>query len=365
MKILYVTTIGGTMRFFPDLIRQLVAEGHTVDIATNETLSPVPAVYLELGCACYHIDCTRSPIHKGNLRAIGQLRRLVAEQKYDIVHCHTPIAAMCTRLACRKARKKGTRVFYTAHGFHFYTGAPLKNWLLFYPVEKICAHMTDVLITMNQEDYRRAQKKMKAKKIAYVPGVGIDLKRFESIALDPQTKRAELQLPREGTWVLNIGELIPRKNQAMLIRVVAQLEDVCLTIAGAGDLQEELSSLIESLGVSDRVKLLGFRADIAELCACCDVFAFPSFHEGLPVSVMEAMASGKAVACSRIRGNTDLIDDNGGVMFDPHDMLSCKYAMEQILQLDLAQLGGYNAKKIQSFSIETVIDAMKELYGMN
>ena len=127
MKILYVTTIGGTMNFFNSFIKQLINEGHTIDIATNERNSKVPACYHEWGCKVHQIDTSRSPLNKGNVKAIRQLNFLVEQEKYDIVHCHTPVAAMCTRLACRKARKEGTMVFYTAHGFHFYKGAPLKN----------------------------------------------------------------------------------------------------------------------------------------------------------------------------------------------------------------------------------------------
>lgn len=167
MKILYVTTIGATMNFFREFVDELIKDGNTVDIATNETTSVVPEFYKNLGCKVYPIETSRSPLQKGNVVAINQIRKLVTEEHYDIVHCHTPIAAMCTRLACRKVRKQGTKVFYTAHGFHFYKGAPLKNWLLYYPVEKICAHFTDVLITINQEDYELAQKKMKAKKVVY------------------------------------------------------------------------------------------------------------------------------------------------------------------------------------------------------
>ena len=136
MKILYVTTIGITMGFFNPFIKDLIDKGHTVDIATNEKDSKVPACYKEWGCTIYPITTSRSPLNKDNIDAVKQLKQLVAKEKYDIVHCHTPVAAMCTRLACRAARKNGTRVFYTAHGFHFYKGASLKNWLLYYPVEK-------------------------------------------------------------------------------------------------------------------------------------------------------------------------------------------------------------------------------------
>ena len=152
MKILYVTTIGGTMRFFRSVIKELLDAGHVVDIAANEKTSPVAPCYREWGCTVHQIDPSRSPLNKGNLMAIKQIKKLVTENHYDIVHCHTPVAAMCTRLACRKARKSGTKVFYTAHGFHFYKGAPRKNWLIFYPIEKFCARWTDLLITINKFD---------------------------------------------------------------------------------------------------------------------------------------------------------------------------------------------------------------------
>lgn len=364
MKILYITTIGSTMSFFPDLLCTLIAEGHTVDIAANETISPVPAVYEEMGCRIYHIDCTRSPLNKGNLAAIRQIKQIVSQERYDIVHCHTPIAAMCTRLACRKVRKKGTKVFYTAHGFHFYQGAPLKNWLLFYPIEKVCAHFTDVLITMNQEDYARAKKKMKAEKIAYVPGVGINLKHFNDVVVDPVAKRREIGVPGDACLLLSIGELNENKNHSLVIRALAQIQDpnIHYVIAGRGIYQERLIALAKELNLSDHLHLLGYRQDIAELCKVSDVFCFPSFREGLPVSIMEAMACGMPVACGTIRGNTDLVDSNGGVLFDPHDVDSCKRAILQILQEDWEKLGAYNVEKIKGFDIGVVIERMRTLY---
>ena len=153
MKILYVTTIGNTMGFFTSIVEELLKAEHTVDVATNLNIGKLPDCYREWGCKIYPISCTRSPFNKGTIAAIKEIRKIVREGDYDIVHCHTPIAAMCTRLACRKLRKNGLKVFYTAHGFHFYKGAPLKNWLLYYPIECLCAHWTDTLITINREDH--------------------------------------------------------------------------------------------------------------------------------------------------------------------------------------------------------------------
>ena len=361
MKILYVTTIGGTMDFFESFIKQLLEEGNDVDIATNENSSKVPECYKEWGCTVYQIDTSRSPLNMGNIKAITQIKELVAKEKYDIVHCHTPVAAMCTRLACRKARKNGTKVFYTAHGFHFYKGAPLKNWMLYYPVEKICAHFTDVLITINQEDYALALKKMKAKRVKYVPGVGIDLSKFGQTTVDKIVKRKELGIPEEATLLLSDGELNEKKNHETVIRAIKDM-DVHYIIAGKGDLQEHLQNIIDGFGMTERVKLLGFRRDVAELYRAADIYVLPSIREGLNVSIMEAMASGLPVVCGQIRGNTDLIDKRGGALFESKSIVECKNAIEDVFNRNNEQLGKYNIQKIQTMSIERINTLMKGLY---
>lgn len=362
MKILYVTTIGITMRFFKSFVRSLLDEGHIVDIATNEVDSEVPHCYREWGCIIHPLDTSRFPLNKGNINAIKQIKRLVSENHYDIVHCHTPVAAMCTRLACRKARKHGTKVLYTAHGFHFYKGAPLINWLIYYPIEKICAHFTDVLLTINQEDFALAQKKMSAKRVEYVPGVGINLENFDSIRADVFAKRRELGIPEEATLLLSVGELNENKNHETVIRALSELKDVYYIVAGEGERRPYLEDLIRTLDLSHRVKLLGFRTDIVELCGAADAFVFPSHREGLSVSVMEAMACGLPVVCSKIRGNTDLIDENGGILFDPHSVEDCGKAIKGMLASDMKNKGAYNKEKIKGFSTDAVIARMTDIY---
>lgn len=354
------------MNFFNSYIKQLLDEGHKVDVATNGSSSKVPSCYREWGCAIYQIDTARSPLKKGNIRAIKQLKELVEKEKYDIVHCHTPVAAMCTRLACRSARKKGTKVFYTAHGFHFYKGAPLKNWVLFYPVERLCAHFTDVLITINKEDYALAQKKLKAKRVEYVPGVGIDLEKFGHAVVDKAAKRKELGVPEDATLILSVGELNANKNHETVIRAIEEL-DVYYIIAGKGELQDHLQNVIDSLGMTKRVKLLGYRTDVAELYKTADVYVLPSIREGLNASVMEAMSSGLPCVISRIRGNTDLIaDTEGGFLCDTFDRST--YAKninllsnEQSLR---EAMGQNNLANIKKFSTETVSKIVHKLYGL-
>ncbi len=361
MKILYITTIGGTMVFFPRLIQELISQGHTVDIAANITSSPVRDCYYEWGCKVYPLSCSRSPLDKGNLKAIKQIKKIVEENGYDIVHCHTPIAAACTRLACRGLRKKGVKVFYTAHGFHFYKGAPRKNWMIYYPVEKLCAHFTDVLITINQEDYALGQKKLKAKKVVYVPGVGIDLDKFEKSTVDKAEKRKELGIPEDAKVLLSVGELNENKNHETVIRGISDLP-VHYMIAGIGSKKASLLSLAESLGMSNRIHLLGYRKDVADLYRAADVFVFPSFREGLSVSLMEAMSCGLPCAVSKIRGNMDLIDENGGSLFDPYSIDSFREAAQKLLNMDLGPMGSRNKNFIKAFSLKTVIEKMLHLY---
>lgn len=322
------------MIFFKSLIRELLDDGHVVDIATNDTISPVPECYAEWGCNIYHMDWSRSPIDAGNIRSVEQLKGVLIRGEYDIVHCHTPIAAACTRIACKSFRKKGLRVIYTAHGFHFYKGAPAKNWLLYYPIEKICSNWTDVLITINREDYALAGKKLKAERIEYIPGVGIDTEMFRNTVIYRAQKRKEIGVPEDAFLVLSVGELNENKNHQLIVRAIAEIGDrnIHYAIAGKGDQKEALLTLAGKLGVEERLHLLGYRNDVAELYKTADVYALPSIREGLNVSVMEALASGMQCVVSRIRGNVDMVQDGvNGYYIDPFDVNTAVECIKKIV----------------------------------
>lgn len=318
MKILYTTTVGLSMIFFKEFIKELIDNGNTVDIATNENEHKVDDYYRELGCKVYQINWTRSPISKSSVTAAKELKQLLLKNDYDVVHCHTPIAGVCTRLACKGFRKKGLRVFYTAHGFHFYKGCPKMNRLVFYPIELICSHFTDILITINSEDYALAEKKMKAKHIKYVPGVGVDLNRFKNTTTDRIAKREELKIPKDAFLILSVGEHNENKNHELVIRAMAKLNnpDICYMIAGQGELTNHLISLAKEFKLEDRLFILGFRKDIAELHKASDLYVLPSKREGLNVSLIEACASELPCLASRIRGNVDIVNHNENELFD-------------------------------------------------
>ena len=355
MRILYVTTVGGTMGFFKSIIGELVKEGNVVDIATNEESRKVDDYYRELGCKIFPISTSRSPFSIGNVRAIKQIREI--SKDYDIVHCHTPLAGAATRIGCKGLRKKGLKVMYTAHGFHFYKGAPMKNWLIYYPIEKICAHWTDVLITINKEDYSLARKNMKAKQVEYVPGVGIDTKKYFDVITDRKKKREEIGVPKDAKVVLSVGELNENKNHRIVIEALGRINDQTIhyVIAGSGEQKENLESLAKKYNVN--LHLLGYRKDVSELYKCADLFVHPSLREGLPVVLMEAIASKINCICSNIRGSRDLVK-NG--LFDPTDVESVE---EQILRYFEEDNYIENYTYLKTFDLSCVNEEIKHFYN--
>lgn len=320
-------------------------------------------------CHAYHeLSFTRTPLSKGNLIAYRTLKKLMADEQFDVVHCHTPIAGMIARLAARKARKNGCKVFYTAHGFHFFKGAPRANWLMFYPVERICSRYTDVLLTINDEDYTCA-KKFHTKRVEHINGVGINLAKFETEpSLDERAKfRNSLGLDDQVVLMVSVGELNANKNQQCAIKALAQVDNQHLhyALCGRGPMEMELKRLAEELGVDERVHFLGFRNDIPFILSMADIFVFPSKREGLPVSVIEAMASGLPVVCSDVRGNRELIQskENGFICAcDDIDAFSEAIATLSADAELRAAVGARNKEKSKHYNEQEVMQRLTQIY---
>lgn len=321
----------------------------------------------------YDVNFSRSPLKKENIGAYRELKRIIDGEYFDIIHCHTPVGGALTRIAARESRKKGTRVFYTAHGFHFYKGAPLLNWILYYPIEKHLSKDTDVLITINHEDYEIAKTKFHAKKVAYIPGVGIDVEKFAntSSTIDRDKKRQELNIDGDTILLLSVGELNANKNHSIVIKALGDitrkyenLPKIVYAIAGSGPKAEELKQLAANNGVD--LQLLGYRNDISELLTAADLFILPSLREGLNVSLMEAMASGTPCICGCIRENTDLIDGKGGELCDTSDQHSVEKAIlkEFDRKSNWGEEGKYNQKKILNYDVSNVISEYSKIGGV-
>ena len=371
-KVLFVATVVKThiMEFhIPYLKMFKEMDWETAVAARNDYENPADCVipYCDI---YYNIPFERNPLKPGNLKAYKELKEVIDDGGYNIIHCHTPVGAMLTRLAAKQARKKGTRVFYTAHGFHFYKGAPAINWLLYYPVEKWLSRYTDVLITINKEDYERA-KTFKAGRVCYVPGVGIDLKKFDVGYVDKEQKRKEIGVAPDDFVLLSVGELIPRKNHEVVIRAMSvlkqsgNLEHIEYVICGRGAYEADLKKLAEELDVAGHIHFLGYRNDISEICNCADLFIFMSHQEGLPVALMEAMACGLPAVCSNIRGNTDLIDDGvTGLISDNTPEKLAEVINKMRNDTDLRdRLASAALQKIKQFDLSSVEDEMTKIYG--
>lgn len=274
------------------------------------------------GVVLHNIHFARSPLSKDNIAAYSELKNIIDSQRFDLIHCHTPTASILTRLAARGARKKGSVVMYTCHGFHFHNAAPKKNWMIYYPIEKFCSRFCDFIVTINKEDFNRA-KTFRAKNVRYIPGVGVDISRIKNTKVDKQAYKKSIGIPEDCVMLLSVGEMIERKNHEVIIRALGKLQNknIYYVICGKGPLKEHLENLAKELGVSENVVFLGFRRDIPELCNTADFSAFPSRIEGLGLAGIEAMAAGVPLVSSNVHGILDyVIDGKTGYACDPEDV---------------------------------------------
>lgn len=313
----------------------------------------------------FHMSATRKPTDiKNNLNALKQVISLINEYHYDFIHCHTPIGSIIGRLA---AFKTHTKIIYTAHGFHFFKGAPLKNWLLYYPAEWICSWMTDILITINKEDYERAKKHLHAKRVEYIPGVGVDVEKFATCYVDKKEKCKELGIPDDKFIILSVGELQERKNHRLVIDALVKMQnkDIFYLIAGQGTLWEDYENIIKSYGMENNIKLLGYRSDIDELCSISDCFVHTAFHEGLSVALLEAMASGLPVVGSDVRGVRDLVEcKRGGLLIKPKSIEELKIAIEKMHndKTFRQKCGQYNVDVVKKYYFKNIDKIMENVY---
>ncbi|WP_130858634.1 glycosyltransferase family 4 protein [Gracilibacillus phocaeensis] len=320
----------------------------------------------------YRIAIQRSPFHRSNLAAYKQLKEIIDQNHYTMIHCHTPFGGVLARLAARETRKQGTRVLYTAHGFHFCKGAPVANWLFYYPIEKYLSRYTDALILINQEDYELAKKhKFHATSIEHVHGVGVDTEKYKPI--DKQKKRElrkSLGYQADDFLLFYAAEFNKNKNQQLLVHAMAlvqeQVPNARLLLAGEGPLFEHCQQLASELGVVDRIDFLGFRKDIDQLLPMCDVGVASSLREGLPVNIMETMACGLPVVAVDNRGHRELIDHNksGWLLSSPHalDFANQLIDVSKMAETEL-MFGKHAREKIESlYTVDRILMEKRKVY---
>jgi Glycosyltransferase len=346
--------------FLVPYIVDLETSGNTVFCACSKTGFYFDVLQNKHGLSIEKIDFQRSPYDIRNVNAYKKLLKLVKKEKIDIIFCHEPVGGAMGRIVGHKCRCK---VIYMAHGFHFFKGAPKKS-MIYYAVEKWLSKYTDALITINQEDYDAAQGFF-ARNVYKTNGIGIDTSKFV-YSPDPHYLREELCLNDNSVVILSVGELIKRKNHRVVIQAISQLKNplVHYVIAGDGVLESKLKGLVDDLNLRQQVHFLGYRTDINQLCNAADIFILPSFQEGLSVALMEAMACGKPVIVSRIRGNVDIVDEEkGGLLADPYSIEEFKDAivfMNENKDLQV-KYGRYNLEKVKNYDLVEIRAQMRSI----
>lgn len=373
-KVLILTSVASMIdQFNIPNIKLLQNIGYEVHVACNfekgsscsfEKIEILKELLKKLNVKCYQINFERNILKIGNnLKAYKEVKNILIENKYKFLHCHSPIGGVIGRIAGHKTQ---TKVIYTAHGFHFFKGAPLINWLLYYPIEKYLSKYTDILITINQEDYKRART-FYAKKVEYIPGVGIDIEKIKNIKVNKKEKRMEFDLNEENVVLLSVGELNKNKNHSVVIKALAKINNpnIYYLICGQGNLKGELLNLVKKLNLEKNVKILGFRKDVYEIYKISDVFIFPSLREGLGLAALEGMSNGLPLISSNVHGINDYTEnEKTGYCVDRFNIEGFKNAIEKLaFNRELRQkMGSYNRKIVRKFDIHKVNKIIKNIY---
>lgn len=331
----------------------------------------------KLGIVLHHINIERSPyVFTHNTRAFLQLVKIVRQNDIKLVHCHTPVGGVLGRLVGIWCRKNNVKVIYTAHGFHFYQGAPLKNNTLYYIVEKFFARFTDVLIVINDEDYISAKglRLRRGGRVCKIPGVGLDVEKFQPLTADErQAKRKELGIGEDEYFLVSVGELNENKNHMVVLRALSRmkqdkhrLNNIKYGICGSGFYKDNMPVWIKQLQLEDTVELFGYRHDVAEIVGCADAFIFPSIREGLGMAALEALAMGIPVIASDNRGTREYMQHkNNGYVCHCHDIDGFVKGIEYIHDLneyDRERTRSCCRQSVRSFDKRRTNKIMERIY---
>jgi glycosyltransferase EpsD len=362
-KVLFVASTFKHLRaFHVPYIKMLQDNGVLVDSAANDIqfAEEVPSRNTK-------VPISRSPFSYKNISAILQLRKQIKAENYDLLHCHTAMGSVVARIAAASLRNR-PKVIYTAHGFHFFKGGPIKNWLLYFPMEWLLSFITDVLITINREDSHIAEKYLKSKQNFLLDGVGLNTSKFDAVTSSNEEIRLNNGFETDQILVLYVAEYIPRKNHRFLLELVKRnaVPNCVFLLAGRGELLEEVSKEISDYHLENQIKILGFRTDIAEIIKMCDFGISLSKQEGLPMNILEYVYSGKTVLVSKIRGHIDIIEhDKNGLLFDLDDSASFCQQLELLIKdkQKVKDLSAQAKKSASKYSQQIALGRTSEIYN--
>ena len=357
-RILITSTDLMMIQFLVPHAINLSENGYDVEIACSNVGDRIKEIHEKLKDYVEKIHIVRlkrSPIAPINYIGYRDMRDIIEPGKYDLVWTNEPVMGIVTRLAAIKARKNGAKVMYMTHGFHFYKGAPKKNWLIFYPIEKGASKLCDQIVTINREDYKRA-KKMHAPLVKYIHGIGINTER---LTMKDNTMRLcqELNVENDSFLILSVGELNENKNHKVIIKALSMLRDsqIHYIICGKGEQEGKLRKLTKELKIEKNVHFLGYRTDVVNICSQADLFVFPSYREGLGLAALEAMYCGLPLITSNIRGPVDFMKyGKTGFLCEPDNAKAFAKRIKQLKDnCELRRkMGNYNKKVVKPYCLE-------------
>lgn len=373
-KALVVSALAGFVSGFLQndirILKDMGYEVHCAGNASNKNQEENRSNFEDIGTQFHQIDfSSNSPLSRQSLRAYKQVKKLLKQYEFDVIHCHTPIAGAVVRVAAQPYRvSRGCRVIYTSHGFYFHKGSSKKTWIIYYTIEKIMTIFSDAIITINNEDYQVA-KKMWAKKVYHINGVGCNTEKYNNITVNRKEYRKKLGIPEGAIMILDIGELSVRKNHKVIIDAIAELkrDDIYLVICGKAisgqGTYDSLKETAEKKNVN--VVFAGHRHDIPEICKCADFGALASIREGLGMAGIEMMSSGLPLITSNVHGIKDyMIDGETGYMCNPYDVHAFSEGISQLCNYNnRVKMKRHCIESAKRFDKSVSISQMKKIYS--
>ncbi len=369
MKILYTATVlSHICQFHLPYLSMLEEKGHTVHVAAHDNLNEKNGLSLKYASKFFEIPFQRAPFALDNIYAYRQLKTLLLKETYDVIVCNTPMGGVLTRLAAISSRKAGTKVVYIAHGFHFFQGASWKNWIIYYPVEKLLAPLCDRLVTITKEDYMLAKQHFKTD-VRHIFGIGASPLRFQpKNSHEVAALRLKENLNENGFLLSCTGELNDNKNQKMLLEAVAQLKDriprLTVLFAGNGPRLEALQKQVQALDIEENVRFLGYRTDLEKLIPAVDVVVSCSLREGLPLNILEGMLCEKPIIAVKNRGTKELVDDGQtGFLCNTADVNTLSNMIFTVYQNEelRIEMGIQGFKKAQPYTIDSIKEQLMSI----